>query len=532
MFEKLLATLPYNPGLANQVAFYGRRMREESTIRRTGLIFIVLAFMIQFFTVLSPPQPTIAASSNDLINGGISSAANAQNHCNNNTQHFKNILDTYGITCAQVGAAKTVNINANGQNFYSFGRIQQGFPSEQPVNIDNLGTIYGRKLSDWGPSTYKALQLTASSGKTFWILYDCGNLVSIGMPNPVNPCQYNSSIPASSPQCFNKCQYNPNIPASSPECFNKCQYNPSIPASSPQCFNKCRYDASIPASSPQCFNKCPVPGKQNIPKSSPQCSEPCPYNKSIKASDDNCVPPNNPVCQYDASLPPNSPACKPPDNPVCKYNPSLPPDSPECQPCDKQISSANKDACIAVHKAASNITTGTADANNTQVNAGDVITYTLFAQNNGKEAVKDFTFTENMNDVLDYSDITDLHGGTIDNDKVVTWPKTDIKAGATATVQVTVKVKNPVPQAPVGSSDPTRFDLNMTNVYGNTVNIKLPGSPEKTVEGAAATLPNTGPGTNLFIGSLIVVAAGYFFSRSRLLAQEATIALKESTAGV
>jgi hypothetical protein len=74
MFEKLLATLPYNPGLADQMVFYGRRMREESAIRRTGLIFIVLAFMIQFFAVLNPPRPAAAAacSGNDLVYCGIS----------------------------------------------------------------------------------------------------------------------------------------------------------------------------------------------------------------------------------------------------------------------------------------------------------------------------------------------------------------------------------------------------------------------------------------------------------------------------
>lgn len=59
MFEKLLSALPsyYDSGVARQVSFYARRMREESTIRRTGLIFIVLAFLIQFFAVLNPPQP-------------------------------------------------------------------------------------------------------------------------------------------------------------------------------------------------------------------------------------------------------------------------------------------------------------------------------------------------------------------------------------------------------------------------------------------------------------------------------------------
>ena len=83
MFEKLLSLIPYNPGLLQQMNFYGQRMREEAAIRRTGMIFIVLAFLIQFFAVLNPPQLTAAArrSSNDLVDCGISSAEDAYRHC-------------------------------------------------------------------------------------------------------------------------------------------------------------------------------------------------------------------------------------------------------------------------------------------------------------------------------------------------------------------------------------------------------------------------------------------------------------------
>lgn len=131
--------------------------------------------------------------------------------------------------------------------------------------------------------------------------------------------------------------------------------------------------------------------------------------------------------------------------------------------------------------------------------------------------------------MLVYADVVDLHGGSMDGDHQVTWPATFIEPGKTASVQATVKVKNPVPQTPVTNNDPNHYDLTMLNVYGNTVNIKVPGSPTKTVESVATSLPNTGPGTSLFIGGLVVVAAGYF-SRARLLAKESTIILEESAA--
>src|ERR1039458_8323011 len=115
MFEKLLSVLPYNPGLLHQIGFYGQRMREEAAIRRTGVIFIVLTFMVQFFAVLSPPVSTVAASNNDLINGGFmangqASASEAKTDCNNNVQDYKVILEYYGISCDAVGSATATTI--------------------------------------------------------------------------------------------------------------------------------------------------------------------------------------------------------------------------------------------------------------------------------------------------------------------------------------------------------------------------------------------------------------------------------------
>lgn len=130
--------------------------------------------------------------------------------------------------------------------------------------------------------------------------------------------------------------------------------------------------------------------------------------------------------------------------------------------------------------------------------------------------------------MLDYADATDLHGGKMDSEGNVGWTALTIKAGATVTKQITVKVKAEIPQTPAAPEDPMHFDLTMTNVYGNTINIKVPGSLTKTVETGTTQLPNTGPGTTLFIAGLVVVTAGYFYARARLLALESNMALKDA----
>ena len=463
MFEKLLALLPYNPGLAHQLGFYGQRMREEAVIRRTGLIFLVLTFAVQFFAVISPPQPTVAASSNDLINGGVSSAADAKAQCLRDTQGYQHILHYYGISCAAFDGASTTTIHSSADNnqYYSMGHNPTGSAGETPVTIDGAGTLYWRHLSIWGVPSWQVIHVTNNQGKAFYIMYACGNLVTVGVPG-ASPLQTPEQPAAPTPV-------------------------PSTPTPPPGA----SYPGTIPTPPPVWS------GPVEIPVTS------CKYNPSISRLSPNCYQP-------------------------CQYNSLLPATSPQCKPCDKSISSQDTIACVVVHKTAANVTASIANADGTTANPDDVILYTLYAQNNGKAIVKGYVFQENLNDVLDYADVTDLHGGTINSVGIASWPARDIKAGVAAIVQVTVKVKNPIPQTPTSTSDPAHFDLVMTNVYGNTINIKVPGSVTKTIETATTTsLPNTGPGTSLFLAASIVMIASYFYGRARLLARESELALKE-----
>ncbi len=483
MFEKLLSILPYNPSLVHQLSFYGRRMREEATIRRTGLIFLVLTFMVQFFAVLSPPQPSSASSSNDLVNGGISSAADGKAQCLRDTQGYQYILHYYGISCAAFDSAESTTIHsaAESNQYYSMGHNPTGSAGETPVNIAGAGTVYWRHISIWpepneGPGNSKGwhvLHLTNSQGKGFFAMFDCGNLVSVGVPapaplsSPTPPPPTPTPAPTPTPTPAPAPQPSP-FPTPPPAV---CQYNPLIPATSDKCFKACGYNKYIPYNSPQCFR-------------------PCQYNSQIPVTDS------------------------------------------ACKPCDKSSSSQDALACVAVHKTASNLTVNVINADGTTANPGDTILYTLYAQNTGKATVKGYVFQENLNDVLDYADVTDLHGGTMGSDGIASWPAQDIAPAQTATIQVTVKVKDPVPQTPASTSDPAHFDLTMTNVYGNTINIKVPGSVTKTVETATTTtLPNTGPGTSLFAAAVIIMVAGYFYGRARLLARESELAVKASQEG-
>ena len=439
MFKKLLSNLPFNPSLIGEVSFYARRMHREEAVRRTGLVFIVLAMLVQVFAVVSPPEPTLAESNNDILRGGFSSREQAVNYCRMNTQDFANILAYYKVSCEALANASTHTVRSTDHNnqLHSMGRVPQGptiartgKPTGEYSVMINGTEYFMRNLWAWDSgaySSYKMLVVQNTQGQTIKIMFNCGNIVTIG------------------------------------------KYTPPPPPKTPE------------KPKDVCEN---LPGDQ--------------YTKE--------------ECD------------------VCPNAPGEQTKKSECYPCPEAKKNNSTTACLVMTKTASNQTQGISSADGTLAKANDVIVYTLTSKNTGTQAIKDFVVEENMSDVLEYATVVDLHGGKIDDKGVVVWPKENIAAGATLAKQITIKIKDPIPQTPVSASDPGSFDLVMTNVYyGNSVNIKLPQSIAKTAELGVQTLPQTGPGTALAIGFAVTAFVAYFFARSRLLAKELDIVKTDFT---
>ena len=461
MFEKLLSNLPSNPRLVKEMGFYAKRMRQEQSLRRLGLVFVVLAFFVQFFAVISPPQPSLAASTNDMINGGFSSIAELTADCKANIRFYATVLDYYGISCANLAGGRTVSLVSTSYNkrLFSMGWNPQGTVNqatgkptdEQPVEIPHVynqpngGTLYWRYLWSWDTysySTYEAVKVTSSlTGRTYYILYTCGNLVSIGLPTPYTPHTPPTMVTTTAP-------------------------TPTI-------------------------KPAPTPTIKPAPVLKPQPSpQPCPYNSSLNLT------------------------------------------SPACKPCADSLSSTDTVACIQYSKTASDITQNLANANGQTAHAGDTIVYNLTAYNSGQAAVDNFVMQDDLSYVLDYANVVSDGGGQINQNDVISWPAVNISPAASETHKIIVVVKNPIPNTPPSSSDPELFDHMMTNIYGNTVNINLPQSPVSTVVTAAQALPNTGPGDSLIIAAVIVMIAGYFLARARLLSLEGSLAIEDNNGGV
>lgn len=189
---------------------------------------------------------------------------------------------------------------------------------------------------------------------------------------------------------------------------------------------------------------------------------------------------------------------------------------------------------LAISKKAANITQKQADANGQTAQAGDVIEYSLTTSNISNVDYKNAPIaSEDLADVLEYStlDLNTLAGGVFDSKtNTLSWNETPtIKARESFTKKFRVTVKSPIPSTPRPATLNNRSsgDLVMQNVYGNSVEIKLPGTPIKTVETINGTMPKTGPGESLLVGFILMTVVGYFFARSRLLAKELSIVKNE-----
>lgn len=543
MLNRLLSNLPFNPSLIGQVAFYSKRLKQESSVRRLGFMFMALTLFVQMFAVIAPPTPSLAASGNDIISGGFSTQSQAVAMCNGNQAQLATIISSFGVSCQDLanGSVRRMDYSEYGGKLRSIGRYPYGFSGERAHSIPGAGTVYSRPMTAWGAHCYQdgkncqAIVGNSSRG-TFMLMFSCGNLVFIDTPPPPPAPAAPKNI-----ECANliiNVTPGSRVPINSIIGVRGQANGQNLPAGE---LVDMTYDyvnvANGAVMGTDLARGVPFGGSGSSTATDEvirtfRVTQPghyrfrlaVRYEGGTKAASGNNVGNCTRDVYVDAA-----PTPPPPDK--CPYNPNLPKDSPSCKPCDKSDNPEDIEACLVPSKIASNDTQKIDDANNTTAKAGDVITYNLTVQNTGQTDVKNFVVEENIGDVLEYADVTDYHGGVKDSNNVVRWPAATVKAGGKITKQITVKVKDPIPQTPASSTNPGSYDLTMTNVYGNTVNIKLPGSVVKTTEQVATTLPSTGPGTSILIGFAVTAVVGYFLARSRLLAKELDIVRTEYASG-
>lgn len=201
MFRKLVSHISFSPTLIGELGRYAKRLRKEEALRRIGLIFTVLALVVQSFVTFAPPESANAANDSDLVHGGFKNRTAMLDACRNDTQGFRKLLDHAQITCDQLAAAKQGEIHSrvNGKDagWLSWNRTARlGLQKGETMMMVGDQKIYVRPIAAFdvknttgNGSYYDAFVGVNSQGKEFAIMMDCANIALKERPKSNPPIQ-------------------------------------------------------------------------------------------------------------------------------------------------------------------------------------------------------------------------------------------------------------------------------------------------------------------------------------------------------
>lgn len=528
MFKKIVSNLPFSPALIGQLGFYAKRLKQEEATRRLGLIFTILALVVQSLAVFSPPEAQAVASGQNIIFQGVRDKADMlriydSGVDNGGHNDIKQIFSQFGITRADIESSNAGTFNSRDFNLgiWSVGRysFDAGTAYEQAHAIAGTNTtVFARKLwrfdslpyTKQNGSTYRGLiGQRAADGQWFSISFDCGNIAFLNMPppppKPDSLCQSLSITPIS------RTKFRMNGIASAQNGATISRYDFSvIDTTNKQIAGK---NIATTANNAAVDIDIPQDGTYRV-KLVVQTSI------GAKTGD---------ACMKTLVVSPE---------PRCPINSAYPISSPECKPCPSDSTIWYKDQkCKPEYEASKtvvNLTQNLTNANGSTAKPGDSLQYTLKVKNTGKDTGS-YSMKENLSDVLEYANLTDASGGNIETNGVatgtITWAASNIKPGETITKLVSVKIKDTIPAAPQNVGNPESYNCKITNSFGSSTNIMVECPPEKLVENTVKQLPATGPTENMIFGGITLMVVVYFYTRSRQIKKEVRILRHEFASG-
>jgi len=176
--------------------------------------------------------------------------------------------------------------------------------------------------------------------------------------------------------------------------------------------------------------------------------------------------------------------------------------------------------CFKYSISARDITSGNSDVNNSTVSSGDTLAYTLSATNISGKRINNYVLKVNMNNALAYSNLENSYGGSL-ADGIVSYPVKSIDPNQAQTEEITTRIKSPLPNNSVSSSDPNYFDQKMITSFGNTIIISVPKNFQKFYEiNINNGFPSSSYAVSLLVLALMIILMVYFILRGHLIRQE------------
>lgn len=211
-------------------------------------------------------------------------------------------------------------------------------------------------------------------------------------------------------------------------------------------------------------------------------------------------------------------------------------DDKKCRPCsgDESIWVDNSSCTpnIIKSKIAANITQGFVNALSVVANANDQISYTINVENTGSTAVT-VSLEDNLVDVLEYSTLIDAGGGILNNNtNILSWSGILLDPKTKHTRTFVVEILNDIPSTAQGVSNNTSYDCTITNIFGNSIDIKINCPLPKLAEQIITQLPATSPTESMIFISIIFIIIIYFYIRVRQINKEIRMIRRDTNSGI
>lgn len=183
MFQQIVSNLSYSHHAVAQLSYYSRRLRKEGITRKLSTIFGIFAIAFQFAVTLVPPTSSTAASTNDIVFGGLNKKTpktdmlriyDADKDSKGRTG-IRALFTHYGISRQNIADSKYGTINSSDETIKSLGRNPHSKLDRKVVVAGK--TYYERPLYTWGKGIkYHVLTGKRMDGSFFAIMIDCGNI--------------------------------------------------------------------------------------------------------------------------------------------------------------------------------------------------------------------------------------------------------------------------------------------------------------------------------------------------------------------
>jgi hypothetical protein len=545
MINRIISSLPFNPSLVEELSFYSKRLRNEQSIRRLGLIMVILSLLVQGFAAAIPTEKSLAQSNNHIING-VKTKQDILRAWDSPGSDIPAIYGKFGITrkdIANLPNRPNAKIKSNASNFWSIGRqpltgysdVEQRYKNQDIAIKTDGPTVFLRPLRAWDTnvpySTYEAFRgRNSTTGETFWILTDCGNYAQNG-PGRLPP----PKLEVKKTIVGNRSTVKPGGTVKFRIEYRNRQTD-SLAEDVRIVDNLQREKFNIVSP-----DNLPIGRDGKLEKNVGNLR----YTEQSHIFDIVVRVKNNlrngtQICNSVRLTAGNAPAVTGGGSPTTCIKVSETADTPVTsaatatstpqKPATASVIAQNGEIAPGLSKEVKNITqelSGQAALDST-VQPGDVVEYSLITYNSRNETISDYDIRDFVGDVADYADIdrsflAQQDGTYNDKTKEVVWSKQKLVPGEDNIKKFRVKIKDPVPITNSPSNVSTNFDCKISNEYGNELTMELQCPIIKSVE----TLPNTGPGAAIGITFGLVSFSGYFLARNKLLSKEILIIRKD-----